>query len=160
MTCLLCLSIDHTFKDCNSRDRECINCDGNHATMSKSYPKLKEAIYVSVSAEAAQNAISENRYAFRPERSFSDSLRGSLSREDMFRGFMCLVMACNIESTYPGSFKENMSKILEANGLPSFCTVDLVPCISCVSSKEASGFIPPSCSPSKIPPGASENIPT
>ena len=41
--CSLCSSKQHTYKDCTSTDRKCINCNGAHATMSKSCPSYKVA---------------------------------------------------------------------------------------------------------------------
>lgn len=132
--CSLCASSMHTYRDCTSNDRKCINCMGKHATMSKACPKLRETLSVKHDvprdgrvADSAAKLYSQCLSEKHPESLGGASMKRGLSREDMFTGYMSLLLATNIEVTRPGSFRENLTKLLKANGLPDFHTADLVP---------------------------------
>ena len=40
--CSLCAANDHTYKECSASSRKCLNCNENHATMSKLCPEYKK----------------------------------------------------------------------------------------------------------------------
>ena len=42
--CSLCASDQHTYKECKSDHKKCLNCEGLHATMAKNCPKYKEVL--------------------------------------------------------------------------------------------------------------------
>ena len=129
--CSLCGSNQHTFKDCQTTTRKCLNCHGEHSTLSKTCPSFKEAVavksckptvasIVNPSAQGTSYARQSHKQApINPETSCG------LGKNEMFRGFMSLLYASALESDLPGSFTNNLAKLLQANELPSFCTADL-----------------------------------
>ena len=132
--CSLCASENHIFENCESDFRKCLNCSGKHPSMSKACPKYKEAV-ASAPKKTVQsvNFGSNDKNLITPipgnshTKSYGEMVKWGLSREDMFRGFMSLSLATNMETVNPGSFDENLTKLLGANGLPSFATAGLVP---------------------------------
>lgn len=42
--CSECAQLGHTWRECNSEVKECLNCDGNHRTISMKCTKKKDAI--------------------------------------------------------------------------------------------------------------------
>ena len=144
--CSLCASEEHSHVDCNSTERKCINCDGNHATISKTCPRFKEvvesmpkmnsttdnrSIVIKASVQKQQTSLdgktshSSMPANYCPKNSIGDC---TLSNEDMFRGYMCLMMASQMEAE---SFQNNLSTLLLANNLPSFNTAGLTFSQSC-----------------------------
>ena len=130
--CSLCAKHDHTYKNCGSDERTCLNCEGNHPTMSKACSKYKEALrnktdsfqLASKISSSAMPAIQEHLSKSRAttEAPVYQPSHHSLSREDMFRGYMSLLLASRTEKD---DFQTNLSKLLSANNLPSFNTAGL-----------------------------------
>ena len=133
--CSLCSSKQHTYKDCTSTDRKCINCNGAHATMSKSCPSYKVAAAkvpmerplrkTGTQYPPAQHKNSTQEKPSTDSRGTPEHQMFGLTREDMFRGFMSVVIASTNECSQPGSFNETLSKLLHENGLPTFNMADV-----------------------------------
>ena len=138
---------NHKYKNCHHSVRKCINCSGAHATMSKNCPKYKNA----VSKKANTTSTVENKThvetrtknysaihtnSTNTHDSYANATKHGLSREDMFRGYMCLLMATSMEASMPGSFNTSFDKLLAENGLPSFKTAGLIPSVTsqCLAS--------------------------
>ena len=120
--CSICTAEDHTYKDCTSEVKKCLNCDGDHITMSKSCKKIKETSSPSSTmnrTESYKKAVEQNPTDF--------PANDGLTHDDMFRGYMSLVYASSVNSDKPGSFEENLEKLLLANKLPSFSTAGIKP---------------------------------
>ena len=134
--CSLCASTDHTYKNCTSTLRKCLNCDDDHATMSRMCPKYKDAKLSNFNS--LPDAAKENlpvHVGRATTRQYSDAIstvsyrksNQGLSRDDMFRGYMSLLLATNLEHESPGTFNSNLAKLLAENNLPTFNTANLVP---------------------------------
>ena len=130
---------NHNYKNCRTNERKCINCSGNHSTMSKYCPKYKIAV-----SNKSQPTLSEIKSSGKTpstnnssvplntgktHASYASIAKNTLSKDDMFRGYMCMLMASNLETSLPGSFNKNLNKLLSENGLPSFETAGLVPSV-------------------------------
>ena len=138
--CSLCSSTTHTYKECKSATRKCVNCQGPHATMSRACPKYKEAIsrnepipiknpvYRNVTAIASTGKYSEQQSTIKKtEDSTSPKTTFGISRDDMLKVYMIFVYASSIEAEKPGNFNVNLDKLLKANNLPTLDVADLNP---------------------------------
>ena len=122
--CSICASLEHTYKNCESDVKKCLNCDGNHVTMSKMCKEFKETLSTRVTSSTrptpSYKQVTGQNLAEMP-------VKYGLSREDMFRGFMSIVYASSVDADRPGTFSENLMKLLHANKLPTFATADIEP---------------------------------
>ena len=122
--CSECTSVNHTYRDCASTSKKCINCSGNHSTMSQRCPKIKQTKVKNV---PKPSQVTVQKSIFNQSQSSPPTKLQTLSRDDMFRGYMCIMYATKLNETNPNSFDENLSQLLLANNLPSFSTGGLVP---------------------------------
>lgn len=134
--CSLCAREGHAHKECSFTERKCLNCSGSHATTSKACKKVVEGINdrkISsslVSSLLIPSAMSTSKTLGNKKENVKiheNPIQNGLSRDEMFRGFMCLVYATNIDPNSSGTFSENLNKLLTANNLPTLETADLPP---------------------------------
>ena len=117
--CSLCSSCDHVYKECKTNVRKCINCLGEHNTLSFSCPARQRFL---------RKPVVNNKYS--DKKSFASV---TASKPDtttdlnlmMIKSFMCFLYASNMNASNPGSFSSTLAKLLRANNLPDFSLGDL-----------------------------------
>ena len=123
--CSDCSSTEHRYAECNSTIKKCINCDGDHSTMSFKCPARKDiekqkrrSNYSNTYAQAVrqQNAVIPGNYLNSPE-----------TRDAIIRANISVMIAGYANNEQPGSFETVLNKLLASNGLPSFNMGDVQP---------------------------------
>ncbi|MPC77104.1 hypothetical protein E2C01_071549 [Portunus trituberculatus] len=111
--CSECASGDHTFRDCPTQDKKCINCGGPHSARAMRCPIRKEAL------REKEEQLRKNRT--RPDISFAKATQASAPADPIghsLTGLMCVLHAHLVNSARPGSFQDTLKESLRLNGLP------------------------------------------
>ena len=126
--CSICSSKEHTWRNCNSTSKRCINCTGDHNTISSHCPKVKRA-NGEHNSRSDNKASSNVQHTSHPAQTYASTLRKSTSvstrndqctQEESFKGFMSLLYASHHNKAVPGTFHQILSYLLNINKLPSF----------------------------------------
>jgi len=133
--CSLCSGVDHSYKNCNCRDRKCVNCDGNHSTLALSCPVRKKIISDKRKSESASYAtkvssnfpkVFENIWH---QGTGADNVNTSspvVNLQDIYsKSVLSLMVATMREKAEPGTFQDVLNELLQGNGLAPFnmCSV-------------------------------------
>jgi len=123
----ICSSKQHTWRNCNSTFKRCVNCTGDHSTISNHYPEVKRA-------NDEHNSRSENRtssnvhHTSQPAQTYASTLRRSTSfsttndhctQVESFKGYMSLLYASHLNKAIPGTFHQILNYLLKINKLPN-----------------------------------------
>ena len=121
--CSICAKQDHTYKNCLSQEKVCINCKGAHSTLALSCPYRKKLIKDTSSASTkrtyAAASITDKPTAM------ANVLSGTI--ELIAKSVMCVVVSALKNAEAPGTFSETMHHLLRANNLPEFSLGDITP---------------------------------
>lgn len=128
MICSICSSLQHNYKDCSSNFKKCINCDGQHNTMSIACPARKP--FIIPNSNVNNNyGTGKTSYTTTPV-SFTSTLKSNPQADRtclvkdvnsmMIKAFMCFMCASNANTSQPGSFCDVLEKLLKVNNLPDF----------------------------------------
>lgn len=112
--CSLCASKEHTFKECNSDLRRCINCGKDHSARAMRCPVRKKAL------KEKEERIREARDS-RATYATAVSATDSTPRQDNpfnLKGLICVFHAHMVECAQPGTFQATLSRSLAMNNLP------------------------------------------
>lgn len=122
--CSICSSCEHVWKDCKADFQKCINCGGDHSTLSMQCPKrkqiLKEKRASSKSKPSYASVASARGHALADVGSID--LSATLSRS-----YSCIMLALLKNEAQPGSFQGNLDKLFSANGLPTISIGEFCP---------------------------------
>lgn len=128
--CSLCSSDQHTFRECKSVDKKCINCSGNHSTLSFACPRRREIAISLKSAVPPKVSLSSKT---NPGPSFASVVSSVVSQptggdlgENILKSSMCIIISAMKHRDAAG-FHRTMTKLLKLNGLPSFEMGDVEP---------------------------------
>ena len=115
--CSICAMTGHTFKQCTSNTKKCINCGGPHSTLAMSCPDRKRII-----RERKRNSINQKTYSAATNPNNSNSLPSPSvgGGAAMIKTFMCVTISTMKNAEVPGSFETTLNRLLQANGLPNF----------------------------------------
>lgn len=111
--CSECASSDHTFRDCQAREKKCINCDGPHSARAMRCPVRKEAL--------REKEEEQRRNRTQPNFSYSQAAQAPPTQNvagHNLTGLMCVLHAHLVNSARPGSFQATLNESLRLNGLP------------------------------------------
>ena len=136
--CSECSANTHTFRNCTSETKKCLNCQGNHRTFAARCPirknlikeKKKEIRERSRSRSRTRNAADTMSYAQalqRETQGTSDSVMASFNRTDFVKITSAITYAHIMEGVVPGSFHENVAEMYRINGLPEVKFPDYIP---------------------------------
>jgi len=149
LICSLCSEHGHLFKNCKNPIRKCINCEGNHSTLSLSCPARKDIISNKRKAAAkvtfATKVTSSPKQASNgaaPSRTVTASLlNGHIPGVDvpniadlLTRSMLCVIMATLSAAQNESSFDDALNDLLTANGLASFSMGKIKPPLGSFSS--------------------------
>ena len=120
--CSECGSLDHIWKDCRSETKKCINCGGGHRTMAMSCPKRKEIIKHKQDLEQKKKKDKEMHSYAKVAQIFKDDQRQNniqlqIENNTPIQIITCIVHAHFMNIGCPGTFKQEVNKMLRMNGL-------------------------------------------
>ncbi|MPC45784.1 hypothetical protein E2C01_039489 [Portunus trituberculatus] len=118
MRCSECSSEEHSYRNCTTFTKKCLNCGGDHSATAMWCPVRKEAL------KKKEEATRQARV--RPNVSFAQATQQASPTADpvvtdpskALARLMCLIHARIINASHPGSFQKTLSMSLAENGLP------------------------------------------
>ena len=121
--CSLCSKTDHTYKQCSTQVKVCVNCGGSHSTLALSCPRRREIV--------KQKRLNTPRqsYAAVSKPSTPTVTKDILTNcnDIIAKSVMCMVVASMKNAETPGTFVDTMNHLLKANNLLSFSLGDITP---------------------------------
>ena len=117
--CSTCSSSEHTYKNCTSSIKKCVNCSQNHFTMSYSCPKRREVVVKMKASTTNQGRNVTYRDAVVRENS-GTSLNPQEINDNLVKSILCLVISKAKDAENPGSFETTLNHLQEINKVPKF----------------------------------------
>ena len=128
--CSECSSHDHTWRDCKSTHKKCVNCMGDHRTLANKCPMRKKAIdekrqqkknnnnktYSNAAAGNTNTAQINNNISF-----------PALEKKTITNLMSCMMHAHLINAAIPGSYNTEINRVLKLNNLPAIILPDNPP---------------------------------
>lgn len=117
--CSECSESGHTWRECKSTTKKCVNCGGPHRTLAMACPIKKKAIEEkrrSLDAEKARPGVGGQTYAGVVAPAGSASL---VTREDQLKIVTIVECARTHEKMHPGEYGRELNSLLKANGFPT-----------------------------------------
>ena len=132
--CSECASNLHTFRECDSLNKKCINCGGNHRAFAARCPtrktlikdKAKEIRDRSRSRSRSQARNTNVSYAQATSGGNNNSLN-TLTREDQVKINSAITYSLMMEGILPGSFQETVDEMYRLNDLPKVKFPNYIP---------------------------------
>lgn len=138
--CSICASKTHTWKECVSNYKKCINCNGEHSALNKSCPSrkievsvIRKDIVTKKKEKVIQRQEQNLNFISSATKSYANAtkgnLEGSTSKPEVIKNqtvesttcnnnvFGCLLYSHMMNMANPGSFTEELKILLEANSL-------------------------------------------
>lgn len=112
--CSECGSKDHTWRDCSGTEKKCINCNGQHRTLSYQCPKRKEII--NEKRTALQNTPQPHSYAAAAQQT-TPNLNFAMPANRMDQILTCVIHAHLANAINPGSYQKELNDMLKANDI-------------------------------------------
>ena len=112
--CSNCSSTDHTWRDCNSDIKKCINCQGDHNTMAPSCPKKR----------IQKNHPQNNAPPAINMRSYSEVVCAPDYTEIISKSISCVIMSLFSDHN-DISYEDRLNKLLTLNGLSPMIVGDM-----------------------------------
>ena len=132
--CSECADNTHTYRNCNNNWKRCINCQGDHRTLSAKCPKRKELIQerAKIIRERSRSRSRGRNITYAQAAASNNQQQVPLNpqlfnREDYVKIVSSIVYAHTIEAVVPGTFHQNVEKMYKLNGLPAVKFPDYVP---------------------------------
>lgn len=131
--CSICSSEHHTYKECDNNVKKCINCRGDHSTLSFTCPRRKEC------AEKVSNQISPNPVSSllapssnKASTSYRKSVANTPSydaniNDNILKSTMCVIICSLKKYEEPNEFNNDLASLLESNGLPALTIGNVTP---------------------------------
>ena len=128
--CSECSTEGHLWFQCKANIKTCINCDGEHSTMAMKCPVKKALI-----KDKRKEEVEKSKMTFAD----TTTLRGTqqphtqalpsqqsymITRDEALKIQMCFAHAHYKNIEKPGSYSDELNKILQANNLPSIIVPD------------------------------------
>ena len=123
--CSECSQEGHFWYNCKEKDKNCINCGGNHSTLAMRCSKRKEIVkekrkeeaergrqtYAGIAGASATHALQTN---------IANSTHSTplVTREDTLKINICITHAHYMNMANPGTYEGELNKILTLNNLP------------------------------------------
>lgn len=115
--CSECASPDHTWRECKSDLKKCVNCGGNHRTLAFKCPEKKKA--TDSKTEELRNkqkqTYSQAAASTIPPPTVTNI---NLGKDTAATILTCMLHAHFMNIAQPGSYNLEMNKLLKANNLP------------------------------------------
>lgn len=113
--CSECGSKEHTWRDCSGEKKKCLNCNGQHSTLSYQCPKRKEI--VNGKRTALQNPPQTLSYAAAAQQPTLPNLNISMPANRMDQILTCVIHAHIANAINPGSYQKELNDMLKENNI-------------------------------------------
>lgn len=119
--CSECASSDHTWRECKSSNKKCLNCQGGHRTLAMTCKLRKDAIRKK--QQGLQNTQNTINYAAAASTTTTtinqDPAQIQLLNSTIPTIWFSYFYALTMDAVSPGSFQNVLNNTLAANNLPS-----------------------------------------
>lgn len=118
--CSECSSQNHTWRNCRTEEKKCINCGGAHRTLAYKCPKRKEK-GKEKQQEAKQKASQSYSQTLAPPTNAPTfpSLAATIGNNQISKMMLCYVHAHAMNTVHPGTFQKTLIDSLKENNLPT-----------------------------------------
>ncbi|ORD93408.1 hypothetical protein ECANGB1_2305 [Enterospora canceri] len=120
--CSECANEGHTWKDCLSLEKKCLNCNGQHRTLANKCPKRKEI----KEKKRNENKGKKNlTYSQATATTTTNPINPLINTSDCFnKDTATKIMACMMHAhiqniARPGTYNDEINKVFKLNNLPS-----------------------------------------
>lgn len=116
--CSCCSSLDHTWQECKTEKKTCINCQGEHVSVAMQCPIRKEAM------NKKRREMKESKvttYATATKQNTQPQVTTTPTTEVFnmqAKTYSCMLYALFMDSANEGTFQEELDAVFEQNGLP------------------------------------------
>lgn len=111
--CSVCACIDHTWRDCKSLIKKCLNCGGNHNALSMQCPHRRAVI----KSKRSEHKDSHKDVVNRPPRLRTGG--AVLESQVTAKSVSCIFLALLESSDGSTDFSDSVNKLLSMNDLPT-----------------------------------------
>ena len=113
---------EHNYRDCGNTFKKCINCNGNHRTMSMACPMKKKAISNKINKEENIRIQNEHQTYSRVVKETIDNVTQQnveiVTEETCMKAALIMMDAHMHNIIEPGSYSSRVKETLKANNLP------------------------------------------
>lgn len=110
--CSECAQEGHTWKECSSNEKKCLNCEENHRTLAAKCSKRKTIL-----TNKRQNDNTNMTYS-QVTKQVPDTSIPTMSNEAHLKIFTCMLHAHFQNMAEPGTYETELNNLLRANKLP------------------------------------------
>ena len=154
--CSECSSTDHTFRECNSVHKKCVNCGENHSTLAFKCPTRKNIVKQKISSGNKTFASRANPTVTDVYNLNQNNLPQNLY-DDYKKSNICIIIASMKNCETPGVFESTLNTLLRANNLPDIKLGGVTPPRNAPFPVEAP---PPHDDSTRVPPNISSVLPS
>ena len=121
VVCSECGSQGHIWRDCTSENKKCLNCGGGHRTMAMACPERKRLIKEKQEGAKKKEAEKEMKSYAKVAEIFKEdqrqnNIRIQIDNTTPLHISTCILHAHFINIARPGTFNEEVNKMLRKNG--------------------------------------------
>lgn len=122
--CSECSSTSHTWRDCLSSNKRCLNCQGEHRTLAAKCPLRKEIIKKNKKENSKMNTATysqitgQNMQAPKSQQTNTSTINIPQMSESFSKIFTCMMHAHLLNMAEPGCYNEVLNSMLTKNNLP------------------------------------------
>ncbi len=113
--CSECADEGHTWRDCKSTNKKCINYSDKHRTLANKCPKRKKAVDAKRNKQKNTNNAT---YAQSVTNTNPSPISSIINQETATKIMACMLHAHLINTANPGSYNDEFNRALELNNLP------------------------------------------
>lgn len=118
--CSCCSSTNHTWQECSSEKKTCINCHGDHVSVAMQCPGRKEALNrkrKEMKEMKSTTYITITKQNQQPQITTTTATTPELFNMQA-KTYSCMLYALFMDSANEGTFQEELDAVFEQNGLP------------------------------------------
>ena len=118
--CSECAGAGHSWRECRSEAKKCINCGGPHRTLAMACPVKKRAIEAKKrEMERVGPPTSVGGPSYSSVAAAAAPMTPQVTREEQLKIATIVAHSVQHEQRYPGQYAVELNRMLEANGFPT-----------------------------------------
>ncbi len=122
--CSECSSVEHLWYDCKAKEKKCINCNENHSTLAMKCPMRKMIIKEKRKKEIEKqkmtySGITQNQITNHNQIMPQQYQVPQITKEEILKINICVAHAHYANLSNPGTYSQELNKVLTANNLPN-----------------------------------------
>ena len=124
--CSVCAMSGHTYRECTSNNRKCLNCGGGHSSLAMSCPERKRKV---LEKKKLMKLNKSYATAAKPNSILFPSADQAQIKDNelLIKAYMCITLSTMKNHEDPGTFQHTLTHLLQANGLPNIVLGDISP---------------------------------